>query len=90
MGIMSCGGICLPVTPVIAREPDNGPTRLLCAVVWLKLSRTFLNKGHAEGSSGSVQGSGKAAESSVDGEKVLRWQACQNDRATTQKGRGLP
>ena len=30
---------------VLAREPVNGPTRLLCVVVWLRLSRTILNKG---------------------------------------------
>ena len=30
---------------VLAREPVNVPTWLLCAVVWLKLSRTILNKG---------------------------------------------
>ena len=30
---------------IFAREPVNGPTQLLCAVIWLKLSRTFLNKG---------------------------------------------
>ena len=30
---------------VLAKEPVNRPTHLLCAVVWLKLSHTFLNKG---------------------------------------------
>ena len=29
----------------LVKEPDNGPTRLLCAVLWIKLSRLFLNKG---------------------------------------------
>ena len=31
--------------PILVKEPDNGPTRLLCAVLWIKLSRLFLNKG---------------------------------------------
>ena len=31
--------------PILVKEPDNGPTRLLCAVQWIKLSRLFLNKG---------------------------------------------
>ena len=31
--------------PILAKEPDNEPTRLLCAVLWIKLSRLFLNKG---------------------------------------------
>ena len=30
---------------VLAQEPVNGLTQLLCAVVWLKLSCTILNKG---------------------------------------------
>ena len=30
---------------ILAKEPDNGPTRLLCAVLWIKLSKLFLNKG---------------------------------------------
>ena len=30
---------------VLAWKPVNGPTQLLCAVVWLKLSHTILNKG---------------------------------------------
>ena len=30
---------------ILVKEPDNGPTRLLCAVLWIKLSRLFLNKG---------------------------------------------
>ena len=30
---------------VLAWEPVNGLTWLLCAVVWLKLSHTILNKG---------------------------------------------
>ena len=29
----------------LAHEPDNGPTHLLCAVLWIKLTRMFLNKG---------------------------------------------
>ena len=37
----------LPISDkaVLAREPVNRPMQLLCAVVWLKLSRTILNKG---------------------------------------------
>ena len=31
--------------PILAKEPDNGPTRLLCAVLWIKVSRLFLNRG---------------------------------------------
>ena len=30
---------------VLVREPLNEPTQLLCAVVWLKLSHTIINKG---------------------------------------------
>ena len=30
---------------LLAREPVNGPTHLLCALIWLKLSHTFPNKG---------------------------------------------
>ena len=30
---------------ILAKEPDNGLTRLLCAVLWITLSRLFLNKG---------------------------------------------
>ena len=29
----------------LAREPNNGPTRLLCAALWLKLNHMFFNQG---------------------------------------------
>lgn len=32
-------------TAALTREPDNGPTRLLCMVLWLKLSQLFMNRG---------------------------------------------
>ena len=32
-------------TVALMREPDNRPTRLLCTVLWLKLSHLFLNQG---------------------------------------------
>ena len=31
-------------TVILTREPDNGPTRLLCMALWLKMSRLFLNR----------------------------------------------
>lgn len=37
--------LLIPTRPCLVREPDNGLMCLLCAVVWLKLSKVFLNKG---------------------------------------------
>ena len=34
-----------PECAALAQEPDNGPTRLLCAVLWLKLNQMFFNQG---------------------------------------------
>ena len=34
-----------PNKVALAREPNFGPTWLLCATVWLKLSKIFLNQG---------------------------------------------
>ena len=34
-----------PDKACLMREPDNGPTRLLCVAVWVKLNRLFFNKG---------------------------------------------
>ena len=34
-----------PNHAALARETDNGPTRLLCAALWLKLNHMFFNQG---------------------------------------------
>ena len=40
--------LLIPTRPCLVKEPDNSPTCLLCAAVWLKLSKVFLNKGTQE------------------------------------------
>ena len=35
----------VPDTTCLKHEPRNGPTRILMAVVWLKMSRKYFNEG---------------------------------------------
>ena len=41
---------------ILVRELVNGPTWLLCAVMWLKLSHTILNKGTEKEAAAKFQG----------------------------------
>ena len=34
-----------PERAALAQEPDNGPMRLLCTVLWIKLNQMFFNQG---------------------------------------------
>ena len=45
MSKIECDILLISDKVVLAREPVNRPTWLLCAVLWLKLSRTILSKG---------------------------------------------
>ena len=38
----------VPNAPCLAHEPRNGPTRILAAAVWLKMSRKYFNEGTAK------------------------------------------
>ena len=38
----------IPNAPCLAHEPRNGPTRILTAAVWLKMSRKYFNEGMAK------------------------------------------
>ena len=38
----------IPNAPCLAHEPRNGPTHILTAAVWLKMSRKYFNKGMAK------------------------------------------
>ena len=46
MSKIECDILPMSNKVVLAREPVNGSMQLLCAVIWLKLSRTILNEGH--------------------------------------------
>ena len=37
-----------PQCPCLAHEPQNGPTRILTAAVWLKMSKKYFNEGTAK------------------------------------------
>ena len=38
----------IPNAPCLAHEPRNGPTHILTAAVWLKMSKKYFNKGTAK------------------------------------------
>ena len=38
----------IPNAPCLAHEPRNGPTRILAAAVWLKMSHKYFNEGTAK------------------------------------------
>ena len=38
----------IPNAPCLAHEPRNGPTRILAAAVWLKMSQKYFNEGTAK------------------------------------------
>ena len=38
----------IPNTPCLAHEPQNGPTRILAAAIWLKMSKKYFNEGTAK------------------------------------------
>ena len=38
----------VPNAPCLAHEPQNGPTHILTAAVWLKMSKKYFNKGTAK------------------------------------------
>ena len=38
----------IPNTPCLAHEPQNGPTRILTAAIWLKMSKKYFNEGTAK------------------------------------------
>ena len=38
----------IPNAPCLAHEPRNGPTCILVAAVWLKMSRKYFNEGTAK------------------------------------------
>ena len=39
----------VPNAPCLAHEPRNGPTHILTAAVWLKMSRKYFNEGDSQG-----------------------------------------
>ena len=39
----------IPNAPCLAHEPQNGPTHILTAAVWLKLSKKYFNEGDSQG-----------------------------------------
>ena len=51
------------------REPVNGPTQLLCAVMWLKLSCTILNKGTQKEAAAKFQVREKQLSQLITGRK---------------------
>ena len=38
----------IPNAPCLAHEPQNSPTHILTAAVWLKMSKKYFNKGTAK------------------------------------------
>ena len=38
----------IPNAPCLAHEPQNSPTRILTAAVWLKMSKKYFNEGTAK------------------------------------------
>ena len=59
---------------VLALEPENGPTHLLCTVLWVKVSKMFLNKGtQKEAAVIFSRHQRKTTQSAADREKVLGW-----------------
>ena len=38
----------IPSSPCLAHKPRNGPTHILTAAVWLKMSKKYFNKGTAK------------------------------------------
>ena len=38
----------IPNTPCLAHKPQNGPTHILTAAVWLKMSKKYFNEGTAK------------------------------------------
>ena len=38
----------VPNAPCLAHKPQNSPTRILTAAVWLKMSKKYFNKGTAK------------------------------------------
>ena len=38
----------IPNTTCLAHEPQNGPTHILTAAVWLKMSKKYFNEGTAK------------------------------------------
>ena len=59
--------------PVSNTEPRNGPTRILTAAVWLKLSRKYFNEGTAKEACERFQVRAKQLPGSSTNEKYQKY-----------------
>ena len=63
----------IPDATCLKHEPRNGPTRILTAAVWLKLSRKYFNEGTAKEACERFSGQSEAAVLGIDWSEVLGW-----------------
>ena len=74
----------LPVSnsPCLAHEPKNSPTRILAAVVWLKLNHKYFNEGTAKEACDRFEVRAKQLSRVLMGRKYLGGMQARKCRAT--------
>ena len=74
----------IPNAACLAHEPRNGPTRILAAAVWLKMSRKYFNKGTAKEACEQFDVRAKQLSRVLTGRKYLGGTQARKRKATEE------
>ena len=74
----------VPNAPCLAHEPRNGPTRILAAAVWLKMSQRYFNEGTAKEACERFDVRAKQLSRVLTGRKYLGGMQARKRKATEE------